>query len=251
MVLSIIRVSSRARGPAFRTRVEDLRSLQHAPVAPRLLRLHVALSHALQARIAMGSEPRATCCVIQQLAMTGWQILALAGETYSQDPVPLLTQREAHRIGITLGGQPAAAFSRNPGCSPTFRSSSLGRAPSCPGAVQVPVHPAPKGSRCGNGQSEISCASGMKKGQATNPRGVGKSQTPIVMQGNLLATHADPAYSCIMALEKEETRRMPDESRVTALKRDPRSQSRRCFCALRPWAGILKRRRDGCRPCPV
>lgn len=34
----------------------------------------------------------------------------------------------------------------------------------------MPAHPAPSGSRWGNGQSEANRSSGMKKGQATKPR---------------------------------------------------------------------------------
>jgi hypothetical protein len=40
--------------------------------------------------------------------MTGRQVVALADEEHAQNAVALLAQRKPHRIGVALGGKPAA-----------------------------------------------------------------------------------------------------------------------------------------------
>jgi tetratricopeptide (TPR) repeat protein len=112
---------------------------------------------------------------------------------------------------------------------PDFSSSSLGRTFPCPGAVQVPDHPAPRGKRWGKGQSAAKRCSGIKKGQATKPRKSYEQVTAIVMaawQSSHIGLQFVPrcrferAVRLLYHAQKTlgATNEMVDESRVTALK---------------------------------
>jgi hypothetical protein len=81
-----------------------------ASCPPGTLRQHVTLGHPLQARVAMRPGPRCARRFVQQLSMTRRKVLALADEKHVQNSVAFLAHRKAHRIGVALGGKPAAGL---------------------------------------------------------------------------------------------------------------------------------------------
>src|SRR5271157_113779 len=93
--------------PSVRDRT-SVAALSVSTMSPLLLRQHVAFGHSLHPRIIVCLGPRSTGGVIQQLAMTGGQVFALAGEKHAQDSVAFFTHSKAHCIGMAVGRQSGA-----------------------------------------------------------------------------------------------------------------------------------------------
>jgi hypothetical protein len=69
--------------------------------------LNVTFCHSLDACIVMRLAPSPSFGFVQQFAVSGRQILALATVEYVQYASLLLAQSEAHRIGVSLDGKAA------------------------------------------------------------------------------------------------------------------------------------------------
>jgi hypothetical protein len=133
----------------------------------------------------MRPEPRSTRRVIQQLTMTGRQIVALAGKKHAQNSVTLLTQREAHRVGMALGRQPAAG-SRVPQIASRLQFLVIGTSALVPGSS---AHALPSGTQrkpLWKWPVRIQSLFWHEEGTGHKSSRNGKSQTPIVTAISML-----------------------------------------------------------------